>query len=107
MFPSTTLSGVLPAMKSSNDGPSSRVEVKVGLVGAEAGVAVANERMAILHDRCRSNCWSEAGIVNAILIPLRDHSTRDTTGTRLVTKQSEGGSNDGVFGSRAPHARPA
>ena len=48
-LPSTTLSGGFPTIKSSNDGPSSRVEVNEGFVGAEAE-AVANERMAILED---------------------------------------------------------
>jgi hypothetical protein len=52
-FPNTTLSGVFPAMNSSNDGPLSRVEANEGFVeaGVEAGEAVANERMAILEDR--------------------------------------------------------
>ena len=87
-------------MKSSNDGPSSRVEENEGFVDAEAEAAVANERMAILHDRCRSNCGSEAEIVEAIWIPLRGHS-KDTARTRMVTKQGPGslggGSNDGVL----------
>ena len=38
-------------MKSSNDGPSSRVELNEGLVEVEAEDAVANERTAILEDR--------------------------------------------------------
>jgi hypothetical protein len=50
-LPNTTLSGVLPAIKSSNDGPFSRVEVNEGFAGAGAVEAVANERTAILKDR--------------------------------------------------------
>ena len=52
VFPSTTLSGRFPTIKSSNEGPPSRVEVNEGFAGAEAEAveAVANERMAILED---------------------------------------------------------
>jgi len=49
-FPNTTLSGPFPVIKSSNDGPFSRVEANEGFVEVEAGEAVANERTAILQD---------------------------------------------------------
>lgn len=42
---------MFPPMKSSNDGPPSRVEVNEDFVGAEAEEAVANERIAILEVR--------------------------------------------------------
>ena len=51
VFPNTTLSGMFPTTKSSNDGPLSRVEVNEGFVEVEVGEAVANERTAILEDR--------------------------------------------------------
>ena len=53
VLPSTTLSGTFPTMKSSSEGPSLRVELNEGFVGAEAEAVetVANERTAILEVR--------------------------------------------------------
>jgi hypothetical protein len=66
-------------MKSSNDGPLSRVEANEGLVGA--GEVVANERMAILEDRWRSSCASDEEIFGADIISFKMH-TRDAGRTR-------------------------
>lgn len=74
-------------MKSSNDGPLSRVEANEGFVGAEAEATVASERMAILWDWWRNSCESEVEIVKVILIPLKNH-TGDAAGTRPATKES-------------------
>jgi hypothetical protein len=78
--------------------------VNEGLVGAEAGAAVANERMAILQDRWRSNCWIDVEIVNVILIPFNNHS-KDAAGTRPAMAPNRvqgGGADDGVSRHRAP-----
>lgn len=73
MFPSTTLSGASPAMKSSNDGPLLRVEVNEVFVRGGTEATVANERMAVPQDRWRSNCGSEVEMAKVIVIPLKNH----------------------------------
>lgn len=78
-------------MKSSNDGPLSRVEANEVLVGAEAGAAVASERMAVLQDRWDRN----REMVKDVMIPLKNH-TRDAAGTRPATKQDPGSLGGGI-----------
>ena len=74
-----------PVIKSSNDGPPSRVEANECFVEAGVGAweVVANERMAILQDRWRSSCASWEDTLRAITIPFQ-MPTKDAEATRPI-----------------------